>query len=292
MMHGMDLDAPPLSLNCRGRLLDLTVPVVMGILNLSQNSFFGPSTIAGEKALLEKADKQLSEGAELLDIGAMTSKPGSQYISIEKEWKLLGPALKSLRAHYPEAILSIDTHRSTTAEKCLDLGADIINDITAGEGDPEMFPLIAKRNCPYIMMHMRGTPQTMQKDPQYKDVLVEVLDFFIEKLGILREMGVKDVVLDPGFGFGKKVSHNYQLLKGLKEFAFLECPILAGISRKSMINKVLGTSPAEALNGTTALHMVGLSGGAHILRVHDVKEAVECVQLFEAIKNADHDSSE
>ena len=291
-MQGMDLDAPALSLNCRGKLLDLSAPVVMGILNLSQNSFYAPSAVKGEKNLLEQAEKQLAEGAAILDVGAMTSKPGSQYISMEEEWKLLAPALKSLRAQYPDAILSIDTHRSTTAEKCLDEGADIINDITAGEGDPEMFSLIAERNCPYIIMHMQGTPKSMQKNPRYKNVVLEVMDCFIQKLGILRDLGVKDVVLDPGFGFGKKLNHNYQLLRGLKEFAFLECPILAGVSRKSMINKVLRTSPAEALNGTTALNMLALSGGAHILRVHDVKEAVQCVQLFEALKKADYDPSE
>lgn len=292
MLRGMDADAPALSINCRGELLDLSVPVVMGILNLSQDSFYGPSAVAGEKMLLDKADVQLSEGAAILDIGAMTSKPGSTYISPEEEWKLLEPALKSLRKQFPRAILSIDTHRKATAERCLDLGADIINDITGGDGDSNMFALIAERNCPYIMMHMQGNPQTMQKNPEYEDVTREVLDYFIKKLGVLREMGAKDVVLDPGFGFGKTLSHNYQLLRELKEFSFLECPILAGMSRKSMINKVLGTSPAEALNGTTALNMVALMGGAHILRVHDVKEAVQCVQLYEALKNTDHDPSE
>jgi dihydropteroate synthase len=200
MMNGMDADAPALSINCRGKLLDLAVPSVMGILNLSHNSFYAPSTVKGEKILLDKAEQQLQEGASMLDIGAMTSKPGSEYISAEAEWKLLEPAIKCLRKQYPEAILSIDTHRKATAEKCLDLGADIINDITGGDGDQDMFELIAKINCPYIIMHMQGTPRNMQENPQYDNVVLEVLDYFIQKLGVLREMGVVDVLLDPGFG--------------------------------------------------------------------------------------------
>jgi dihydropteroate synthase len=280
------------SMNCRGKLLDLSTPQVMGIVNLSRNSFYQKTVSTGIDTLINQVALHLEQGASLIDLGAMTSKPGSQYISQDEELKLLIPAVEVLIKSFPDLILSIDTHRSQTAQLCLDKGAHIINDITGGNGDSNMFSLIADYQVPYIMMHMKGEPKNMQVSPSYSDVMLEIIDFFIQKLGQLRKMHIHDVILDPGFGFGKMIEHNYTILNRLKEFTMLDCPILVGVSRKSMINKVLKIKPESALNGTTALHMFALMNGANILRVHDVKAAVECVKLFEVLKEYGYDPFE
>ncbi|MBK6903859.1 MAG: dihydropteroate synthase, partial [Saprospirales bacterium] len=269
--------SPQSTLNLRGHLLDLTTPQVMGILNLTPDSFFPGSRMQGTDALLEKAEQMLSEGASILDLGGMSSRPGAEMISEEEELRRVVPAIEALVRRFPDALLSVDTVRSRVARESVQAGAAMINDISAGRLDPAMYETVASLRVPYVLMHMKGMPDTMQKDPVYEDVLIEVMDFLIAELGKLRDLGIHDVILDPGFGFGKTVAHNYELLKNLSTFQILERPLLVGISRKSMITRVLGVSPAEALNGTTALHMVALQEGAKILRVHDVKEAVEVV---------------
>ncbi len=275
--------SPQSTINLRGHLLDLTTPQVMGILNLTPDSFFPGSRMQGTDALLEKAEQMLSEGASILDLGGMSSRPGAEMISEEEELRRVVPAIEALVRRFPDALLSVDTVRSRVARESVQAGAAMINDISAGRLDPAMYETVASLRVPYVLMHMKGMPDTMQKDPVYEDVLIEVMDFLIAELGKLRDLGIHDVILDPGFGFGKTVAHNYELLKNLSTFQILERPLLVGISRKSMITRVLGVSPAEALNGTTALHMVALQEGAKILRVHDVKEAVEVVRVYGAL---------
>ena len=270
------------SLNANGRLIDLTEPIVMGILNITPDSFFKGSRIQSEKALLEHTERMITEGGSILDIGGMSSRPGAEIISENEELKRVIPAIKAIKSHFPEALISIDTIRANVARASVNEGASIVNDITAGRFDATMFETIAElKNIPYILMHMKGdTPNTMQKAAHYDDIFVEILDFFIEKLGILRGLGVKDIIVDVGFGFGKTIEHNFTLLKKMHVFKILEVPILAGLSRKSLIWKTLNIKPEEALNGTTALNMIALQQGAKILRVHDVKEAVETIKLF------------
>jgi len=274
---------PQRTLNCRGRLVELDSPLVMGILNITPDSFFPGSRLSGLDAVLERAEKMLSEGATFLDLGGMSSRPGAELISVEEELERVIPAVEAVLARFPEALVSVDTVRAAVAREAVGAGACMINDISAGRLDPDLYKTIAELRVPYVLMHMQGDPHNMQRDPQYDDVLTEVLDFLIAELGKLRELGVHDVIVDPGFGFGKTVEHNYELLKKLSAFKILETPILVGISRKSMITRVLGVPPAEALNGTSALHMVALQQGANILRVHDVKEAVETIALFERV---------
>lgn len=268
------------TIQCRGRLVNLETPIVMGILNLTPDSFFDGSLY--EKHYLERAEKMLEEGATIIDIGAMSSRPGSLVVEEDEERRRLIEPLKQIRRMFPHTVLSIDTLRATIAQEALDAGADIINDISAGNFDSGMGEVVAAHKAPYILMHMKGMPDHMQKDPVYEDVTQEVMQFFINKLEWFYEKGVKDIILDPGFGFGKNLSHNYQLLKSLSSFKLLDCPILAGISRKSMVNQVLKIGAKDALNGTTALHMLALEQGAKILRVHDVKEAVQCILLHQA----------
>jgi dihydropteroate synthase len=258
-------------------------PMVMGILNLSPESFYTFTESSQESGLLKQVEYMLANGAAMIDIGAASSKPGAEEISPEEELRRLIPAVQLLLKAFPELIISIDTYRAAVARTALDCGAAIINDITAGE-DPAMFATLASFAAPYIMMHKKGTPAKMQLDPQYEDVVEEVKDFFIHKIHTARRAGVNDIIIDPGFGFGKTVEHNYQLLSALRSFGILDCPILAGLSRKSMICKVLHVNPDKALNGTTALHMAALMKGAKILRAHDVKEAVETVKLFQAME--------
>ncbi|MCU0346217.1 MAG: dihydropteroate synthase [Saprospiraceae bacterium] len=272
------------TLNCRGKLLDLRQPVVMGILNLTPDSFFDGGRYTGVDAALAQAERMLSEGAALLDLGGMSSRPGAVLISEQEELGRVLPVVTAIAERFPAAILSVDTFRSNVAAQCVAAGASIINDIYAGRFDEKMFETVAALDLPYIMMHMQGDPGNMQAAPSYDDVVKEVLHFFIQKMGELRALGVKDIVLDPGFGFGKTVPHNYLLLNYLHVFSMLELPILAGISRKSMICKVLGVKPENALNGTTALHMVALQQGACILRAHDVKEAVQVVRLWQTLE--------
>jgi len=274
----------PRSLNCKGQLLDLSRPVVMGILNITPDSFFDGGKYHGDAVILQHAEKMLRDGASILDIGGASSRPGAAEVSEQTELKRVLPVLESILKKFPDTIISVDTWRANVADAAVQAGASIVNDISAGNLDPKMYETVAELGVPYILMHMQGTPDTMQQKPHYEDVVTEVLDFFIKKIEMLRGLGVKDIVLDPGFGFGKTVEHNYSLLKNLHVFQnVLGLPVLAGLSRKSMICRPLGIKPAEALNGTTALHMVALQQGACVLRVHDVREAVEVIRLWELV---------
>lgn len=276
------------SLNCCGRLLDLSTPVVMGILNLTPDSFYDGGRLRSVDDVLRQADSMLSEGAVLLDVGGASSRPGAEPVAEDEELRRVIPAIEALKQQFPTALISIDTWRSGVAQAALQAGAVLVNDISGGRFDPELFGVVAREKCPYLLMHMQGDPQTMQKAPAYTDVVQEVLDFFIAKVGALRAVGISDIVLDPGFGFGKSVQHNYRLLQAIGDFSrILKLPVLAGLSRKSMICKVLQVKPAQALNGTTALHMVALQQGARILRVHDVREAVEVIRLWEQLQDSD-----
>ncbi len=276
------------TLNCNGQLVDLSEPIVMGVINITPDSFFTGSRYTDADTAVRQAEKMLTEGGTIIDIGGMSSRPGAEIISEEEELKRVLPPLKAIIKHFPDTLISIDTIRSNVAKVCVAEGASIINDISGGKYDAKMFETVANlQNIPYVLMHMKGdTPDTMQKQAVYEDIAVEIMDFFIEKIGILRGLGVKDIIIDPGFGFGKTINHNYQLLNQLHAFGILEVPILAGLSRKSMIWKTLNITPEEALNGTSVLNFVALQQGAHILRVHDVKEATQTIQLFKKIKNA------
>lgn len=267
-------------LNIGGNPVSLVTPKVMGILNVTPDSFYQGSRVNQEKSLLAQAEKMLADGAFALDIGGYSSRPGADHISPKEEANRVVNAVQILTREFPDAPLSIDTFRASVAEQALDAGAAIINDISGGELDQNMFALIADRQVPYILMHMRGTPQTMKSQTHYEDLIKEITLYFQEKCHLLTNMGVKDIVLGPGFGFAKTISQNYELLRNLGYFKSLNLPLLAGVSRKSMIYKKLEIQPEDALNGTTALHMIALMNGASILRVHDVKEAVEAVQLF------------
>ena len=272
---------PRLTINCRGKLLDLRSPVVMGILNVTPDSFFDGGKYKDETVLLQQAEQMLKDGAAILDVGGMSSRPGAEIISVEEELNRVVPAIASLHRYFPEAIISIDTIRGEVAAQAVEAGAAIVNDISAGAFDDTMYDTVAYLRVPYILMHMKGSPKTMQDAPVYEDVVQTVLDFFIREVGKLRELGVVDIILDPGFGFGKTVEHNYQLLKQMQIFKMLDLPLLAGLSRKSMINKVLKISSKNALNGTTALNILALQQGAKMLRVHDVRPAMEVIQLWE-----------
>jgi dihydropteroate synthase len=269
------------TLNCGGKLLDLRQPIVMGVLNTTPDSFFAGSRIADEKMLLTQAERMILEGVSILDIGGMSSRPGAEIIDESEEMRRVLPAIKAVVKEFPEAIISVDTIRAGVAEAAIEAGASIVNDISAGNLDEKMFVTVAKLNVPYILMHMKATPKTMQNEAVYQDITLEILDFFIEKIGILRGLGVKDIVVDAGFGFGKTLEQNYELLRKLSVFKILDCPILAGLSRKTMIWKTLDIDANDALNGTTAANMLALMQGAKILRVHDVKEAVEAIKIFD-----------
>lgn len=271
---------PRLTLNCRGKLLSLEQPLVMGILNVAPDSFFDGGKYTEESAMLRHAELMVEEGAAIIDVGGMSSRPGAEIISEEEELKRVIPAVERLLLRFPEAVVSIDTVRSRVAGEAVSAGASVVNDISAGRFDEKMYEEAGRLGVPYILMHMQGTPKDMQQQPRYEDVVQEVLDFFIAEAGKLRQAGVKDIILDPGFGFGKTIEHNYRLLKDMHVFQILDYPILAGLSRKSMINKVLKVSPEKALNGTTALNMAALQQGALILRVHDVRPAVETIKLW------------
>jgi dihydropteroate synthase len=276
------------TLNCRGRLVDLAEPKVMGILNITPDSFYDGGQLRNLDAVLAQGQKMLEEGADFLDIGGMSSRPGAALISGEEELDRVLPVIELLREQFPEALLSLDTIRSGVAKAGLERGVHLINDISAGAIDPHLLEVVAAfPNTPYVLMHMQGKPATMQAAPEYKDVLLEVFDFLAQKISDCRKAGITDVIVDPGFGFGKSVDHNYRLLKNLRIFQTLEVPILVGISRKSMICKVLKVTPANALNGTTALHMVALQQGARILRVHDVLAAKETIRLWQQLQAID-----
>lgn len=273
------------TINCKGKLLDLsTTPVVMGIINITDDSFFADSRTKQLDAILDKAALHLAEGAQILDIGAQSTRPGAVTVGEETEIDRLIPAISALVERFPDVIISVDTYYAKVAEQCINAGAAIINDISAGDLDPDMIAVAAATKAPYIAMHMQGTPSTMQQQPHYEDVTREVLDYFIQKRAACLQAGIKDLIIDPGFGFGKTLAHNYTLLKNMDAFHILDCPILIGISRKSMIYKLLGNTPAEALNGTTVLNTLSLQAGAQILRVHDVKAAMEAVKIHQFMK--------
>ena len=269
-----------LTINCGGELLDLSEPKIMGILNIAPDSFYDGGNYSSKEKILEQVNTMINDGCDIVDIGAYSSRPGAEDITADKELKRLLPVLEIVRTKFPDIIISVDTFRSEVAKKVVgDFSVNIINDISAGELDAKMFETMAELNVPYILMHMQGNPQNMQNNPQYNNVIQELINYFSEKVEKLKLLGVNDLIIDPGFGFGKTVDHNYQILKHLNDFKIFELPILVGLSRKSMINKLLEISPEEALNGTTALNTLALINGANILRVHDVKEAKETIKL-------------
>ncbi|WP_317173796.1 dihydropteroate synthase [Mucilaginibacter rigui] len=275
------------TINAGGKLIDLTTPKVMGIINITPDSFYVVSRVTEVEQVRLKAEKMLIEGAIFLDLGAYSSRPGAADISEQEETDRLLPAVEAIVANHPEAIISIDTFRAAVAEAAVKAGAHIINDISGGELDENMFTTVARLQVPYILMHMKGNPQTMQQLAHYEDVFAEVFDYFVQKIYQLKQMGVHDIILDPGFGFAKKPGHSYALMNRMDEFDRLQLPVLAGISRKKMIYGLLGTTADQALNGTTALNTIALMKGANILRVHDVKEAIEAVKIYEALKRVE-----
>jgi dihydropteroate synthase len=267
-------------INCKGKLVDLSVPKVMGILNCTPDSFYDGGRYKNENELLHQAERMLNEGADFIDIGAYSSKPNAEFVSEEEELQRIVPVVELVLKHFPETLISIDTFRAKVAKETAGAGAAIINDISAGMLDEAMLDTVGSLKVPYIMMHMRGTPQTMVKLTQYDDIVKEILQYFAERISTARAAGIKDIIIDPGFGFAKTLQQNYEVLNKLELFQMTELPLLAGISRKSMIYKLLGTTPQESLNGTTALNTIALMKGAKILRVHDVKEAVETVKII------------
>jgi dihydropteroate synthase len=272
-----------MTINCKSQLIDLSIPKVMGILNVTPNSFFDGGKYKNEDEIILQVDKMLNDGATFIDIGAYSSKPSAEFVSEKEEIERIAPVIELILKHFPETLLSIDTFRAKVAKISIENGAAIINDITAGELDDKMFDVIAQYDVPYIMMHMRGNPQTMQSLTQYDDIVKEMLFYFSEKVKIARSFGINDLILDPGFGFAKTTDQNYEVLQKMELINLLELPVLAGVSRKSMIYKTLNNSAQEALNGTTVINTIALMKGAKILRVHDVKEAMECVTLYNKI---------
>jgi dihydropteroate synthase len=271
------------TLNCNGRLLLIEKPVVMGIINITPDSFYAGSRHGQITDVLKTAERVLTEGAAILDIGGQSSRPGSERISEEEELRRVSEPLSEISKRFPEAFISIDTFYAGVAREAVARGASIVNDISAGRIDPNLQPTVAKLKVPYVLMHMQGNPQNMQVKPTYENVTKEVLDFFIREAGKLKSMGIHDVILDPGFGFGKTMDHNFQLLHDLKLLEMLKAPLLIGVSRKSTISKTLGVPTEETLNGTTVLNTISLMNGAMILRVHDVKEAVQAITLYNSV---------
>jgi dihydropteroate synthase len=272
------------TINAGGKLIDLSTPKVMGIINLTPDSFYAGSRKPLISDALLQANKMQAEGADFLDIGAYSSRPGADDISVQEETDRLLPVVELIAANHPDLILSIDTFRAKVAEAAIKAGAHIINDISGGQLDDAMFATVARLEVPYILMHMKGTPQNMNQMAQYEDIFIEVLDYFAEQSYKLKLLGVHDVIIDPGFGFAKTQEHSYALMNRLNEFDILQLPLLAGVSRKRMVYKITGGTAEDALNGTTALNTIALMKGANILRVHDVKEAVEAVKIFLACK--------
>lgn len=269
-----------MTINCNGKLIDLSTPKVMGILNCTPDSFYDGGKYKSESQFLSQVEKMLSEGATFVDIGAYSSKPNAEFVSEEEELNRLLPVIELVLKFFPETIISVDTFRSKIAQSAIENGAAIINDISAGNLDEEMLETVAKLQVPYIMMHMKGTPQSMQTLTQYDNICKEMLFYFSERVGKARSFGINDIIIDPGFGFAKSLEQNYEVMQKLELFQMLELPLLVGISRKSMIYKTLETTAENSLNGTTFLNAISLQKGANILRVHDVKEAVESVKLF------------
>ncbi|PQJ80815.1 dihydropteroate synthase [Polaribacter porphyrae] len=272
-----------MTINCKGILIDLSSPKVMGILNITPDSFYDGGKYKNEKAILNQVEKMLTEGATFIDVGAYSSRPGAKHISEEEELKRIVPVVELLLKNFPEIVLSIDTFRSRVADVTIKSGAAIVNDISGGNMDANMFKTVANLQVPYILMHMLGTPQNMQQNPVYDDIVKDIISFFAKQIFELHQLKLNDVIIDVGFGFGKTIAHNYQILKDLSLFKSLEAPILAGVSRKSMLYKTLDISAQEALNATTSANTIALLNGANILRVHDVKEAVEAVKIVEQV---------
>lgn len=275
------------AINCRGRLLDLSTPLVMGILNATPDSFYESSRVKSSHELIDKAGKMLDAGATLLDLGGASTRPGATLIESHVEIDRVMPMVEKLIAAFPEAIISLDTYNSTVARLAIQQGVSMINDISGGRIDNEMWNVVASSNTPYVLSHIQGDPSTMQVLPIYNDVLTEVADEFIKAIHALRNLGLHDIILDVGFGFGKTLHHNYTLLKSLHQFRFLGCPMMAGLSRKSMVWKISGGDSEGALNGTSSLHMIALGQGVKILRVHDVKEALECIRIYNYLRTID-----
>ena len=274
-----------MTINCKGQLIDLASPKVMGILNVTPNSFFDGGKYKTESVILSQVGKMLTDGATFIDVGAYSSKPSAEFVSEKEELNRIVPVVNLILEKFPDCLISIDTFRSEVAKVCLENGAAIINDISAGNLDDKMLETIAKYNVPYIMMHMRGTPQTMQTMANYDNIVKEMLFYFSQRIAEARSLGINDLIIDPGFGFAKTLEQNYEVLRKLGLFEMLELPLLAGFSRKSMIYKTLHSTAEEALNGTSVLNTIALTKGAKILRVHDVKEAMECVTLFNKLNN-------
>jgi len=271
-------------INCRGKLLDLSTPKVMGVLNVTPDSFYDGGKYTQDAVILKQAEKMLTDGAAIIDVGGMSSKPGAAIIEVDVELLRVVPVIKAIVKRFPDAIVSIDTIRAKVAKEAVQAGASIVNDISAGSLDADLLETVGALNVPYILMHMQGKPKDMQLNPSYKNVIQDIIDFFTDKLEKMKQAGIKDIVLDPGFGFGKTLVQNYQILQQFDAFRLFDLPLLAGMSRKSMICKLLDVSPSMALNGTTAANMVALQKGASILRVHDVKEAMEAVRMAEYLK--------
>ncbi|MBU2996945.1 dihydropteroate synthase [Cellulophaga baltica] len=273
-----------MTINCRGKLIDLNNPKVMGILNVTPDSFFDGGNYKNVTSIINQVNKMLIEGATFIDVGAYSSRPGADFVSEDEELSRIIPIVKLLTKEFPEINISIDTFRSKIAYECIIHGASLINDISAGNLDKQMFDTIAKHQVPYIMMHMKGTPQNMQKQTDYNNLIVDILKYFSEKINIAHSKKINDIIIDPGFGFSKTVAQNYELMQKLSLFRTTKSPILVGISRKSMIYKILENDAQNALNGTSVLNTIALINGANILRVHDVKEAIECIKITKQLK--------
>lgn len=277
-------------INISGNLIDLTTPIVMGVMNITSDSFYSGSRVSVEKEALKRAEQILQEGGAIIDIGGQSTSPTSKMLSSTEEWSKVSPILGAVRKAFPDAVISIDTFYADVARQAVEqFGVNIVNDISGGEIDAKMFETVAQLQVPYILMHMRGTPQTMQQETDYSNLIQDIYHYFSKKTTELNQLGVKDIIIDPGFGFSKTLHQNYQLMNYLKYFDIFDAPILVGISRKSMIYKFLKTTPEESLNGTTVLNTFSLLSGAHILRVHDVKEAADTVRLIDKINNPDKD---
>ena len=280
------------TLNCNGKSVFIDRPLVMGIVNVTSDSFYDGNCYLSESALLKRCETIIAEGGDMIDVGAVSTRPGAQEMDAEHELQILDWALASLRKHFPEEIISVDTYRAAVAKAVVEnYGVNIINDISAGSLDICMFETIAALNVPYVVMHLQGTPSTMQENPVYNNLMEEIISYFSDCIHRLRILGVKDIIIDPGFGFGKTLDHNYEILRHLKDLEIFELPIMVGLSRKSMIYKLLATDAAHALNGTTAANTLALFSGADILRVHDVKEAVECVKIVQKMMKEEGETS-
>ncbi|HPS45801.1 MAG TPA: dihydropteroate synthase [Bacteroidales bacterium] len=285
LIHKKTFFSSPLSMQCNGALISFNKPLVMGILNLTPDSFYDGGKYETSVQIIDYVRKMLNDGADIIDIGAVTTKPNSIKISVAEEAQRLLEPLKIIRKEFPKALLSIDTFHSEIAKMAVDNGVNIINDISGGVFDKDMFKTVAQLKIPYILMHIQGTPQNMQNNPHYENVVSEIITYFNHKINQLRELDIQDIIIDPGFGFGKTVEHNFELLDKLSMFSIFNLPILVGVSRKSMICKVLGVNPDKALNGTTVIQTVALLKGANIIRVHDVKEAVESIKLLSNLQH-------